>query len=71
MGGFSFVQGRMNWDRNIYAWEQGTPRPALRGVNSQPMFNVGGIISGAGKTSASKIIAYTDSFGNVTNSYTD
>ncbi|BBA51050.1 putative autotransporter [Fusobacterium varium] len=71
MGGFSFVQGRMDWNRNIYAWEQGSPRPSLRGVNSQPMFNVSGIISGKGKMSTSKIIAYTASNGVVTNSYTD
>ncbi|WP_339007971.1 autotransporter-associated N-terminal domain-containing protein [Fusobacterium varium] len=71
MGGFTFIQGRMDWNRSIYAWEQGSPRPSLRGVNSQPMFNVGGIISGKGKASTSKITAYTASNGVVTNSYTD
>ncbi|MDR3258205.1 MAG: autotransporter-associated N-terminal domain-containing protein, partial [Fusobacteriaceae bacterium] len=72
LGGFKFIQGRNNWDRTIMAWEQGSPEPVLRAINSQPMFNINGTptIYGLGKSSTSKIVATT--FGStVTNSYTD
>ena len=71
LGGFSFIQGRNNFDRKILAWEQGSPAPSQRGINSQPMFNIGGTISGHGKNTSSKIYATTSPLGVVNNQYTD
>ncbi|MCP1224255.1 autotransporter-associated N-terminal domain-containing protein, partial [Sebaldella sp. S0638] len=71
LGGFSFIVGRNNFDRKILAWEQGSPAPSQRGINSQPMFNIGGTIRGHGKNTTSKIYAVTDSLGVVNNRYTD
>lgn len=70
LGGFSFIQGANTFNREMKSWEQGVPLPSRISINSQPMFNVGGVIQGHGKGSSSTITAVTDASG-VTNKYTD
>ena len=69
LGGFSFIQGANTFDRKMKAWEQGVPLPSRLSINSQVMFNVGGVVRGHGKGSVSTITAVTGTTGVVTNKY--
>ena len=72
LGGFNFINGRMNWDPQLKAWELGSPKPRDVDINNQAIFSIGSNrLYGDGKTSGSEINAYTKPDNTVVNSYTN
>ena len=60
LGGFTFINGRMNWDSQLKAWELGSPKPRDVDINNQAIFSIGSNrLYGDGKTSTSEIVAAT------------